>query len=36
LDIRIANIPFENVTVHIFGDNSNKFKFESGGNEREI
>jgi hypothetical protein len=31
-DIEIADRSFENVTVQIFGDNSNKSKFDSGGN----
>jgi hypothetical protein len=31
-DINIANRLFANVTVQIFGDDSNKSKFDSGGN----
>jgi hypothetical protein len=31
-DIKIANRPFENVSVQIFGDDSNKSKFGSRGN----
>jgi hypothetical protein len=31
-NIKIANRSFENVTVHIFADDSNKSKFDSGGN----
>jgi hypothetical protein len=31
-DIKIANRSFENVSVQIFGDDSNKPKFDSGGN----
>jgi hypothetical protein len=31
-DIKIANRSFEYVSVQIFGDNSNKSKFDSGGN----
>jgi hypothetical protein len=31
-DIKIANRLFENVSVHIFGEDSNKSKFHSGGN----
>jgi hypothetical protein len=36
-DIKIANRSFEDVsvTVQIFGDDSNKSKFESGGNYEE-
>jgi hypothetical protein len=34
-DIKIANRLFENVTVQIFGNNSNKSKFHSGGNQEE-
>jgi hypothetical protein len=31
-DLKIANRSFENVTVQIFGGDSNKSKFDSGGN----
>jgi hypothetical protein len=31
-DINIANISFENMTVQIFGNDSNKSKHDSGGN----
>jgi hypothetical protein len=31
-DIKIANRSFENVSVQIFGDDSNKPKFDSGEN----
>jgi hypothetical protein len=31
-ELKIANRSFENVTVQIFGDNSNKSKFDSRGN----
>jgi hypothetical protein len=31
-DIKIANRSFENVSVQIFGDDSNKSKFDSRGN----
>jgi hypothetical protein len=31
-DVKIANRSFENVSVQIFGDDSNKSKFDSGGN----
>jgi hypothetical protein len=36
-DIKIGNRSFENVSrVQVFGNNSNKLKFDSGGNEEEI
>jgi hypothetical protein len=35
-DIKIAKTSFENVSVQILGDNSNKSKFDSGGNLEEI
>jgi hypothetical protein len=31
-DVKIGDRVFENVTVKIFGNNSNKSKFDSGGN----
>jgi hypothetical protein len=31
-NMNIANIYFENVAVQIFGNDSNKRKFDSGGN----
>jgi hypothetical protein len=31
-DIQIANRMFEHVTIQIFGNDSNKSKFDSGGN----
>jgi hypothetical protein len=31
-DIKIANRSFENVTVQVFGEDSDKLKFDSGGN----
>jgi hypothetical protein len=34
-DIKIANRSSENVTVKIFGNDSNKSKFDSGGNEEK-
>jgi hypothetical protein len=36
-EIKIGSRSFENVsTVQVFGNNSNKSKFDSGGNQEEI
>jgi hypothetical protein len=35
-EIKIGHRSFENVTVQVFGNDSNKSKFDSGGNQEEI
>jgi hypothetical protein len=35
-EIKIGNRSFETVTVQVFGNDSNKSKFDSGGNQEEI
>jgi hypothetical protein len=35
-EIKIGNRSFENVSVQVFGNDSNKSKFDSGGNQEEI
>jgi hypothetical protein len=35
-DIKIGNIIWKCVTVPVFGNDSNKSKFDSGGNQEEI
>jgi hypothetical protein len=35
-EIKIGNRSFENATVQVFGNDSNKSKFDSGGNQEEI
>jgi hypothetical protein len=35
-EIKIGNRSFENVSVQVFGNDCNKSKFDSGGNQEEI